>query len=80
MCSHEARVFEALRQAVDGLAMHELEEAMDGDKNATKVGQSQAFKSKWIIRTKGTAATTKSYRCSRPTLTELTQMANSRRP
>jgi phenylalanyl-tRNA synthetase alpha chain len=48
--SHEARVFEALRQAVDGLSVHELEKAI-GDKNVTKLGQSKAFKEKWIART-----------------------------
>jgi len=49
--SHEARVFEALRQAVEGLAVHELEKVI-GDKTVTKVGQSKAFKEKWISRTK----------------------------
>lgn len=49
--SHEARVFEALRQAVEGLSVQELEKAI-GDKNVTKVGQSKAFKEKWISRTK----------------------------
>lgn len=45
--SHEARVFEALRQAVDGLTIPELEKAV-GDKTVVKVGQGKAFKSKWI--------------------------------
>jgi hypothetical protein len=45
--SHEARVFEALRKAVDGLTVSELEAAV-GDKNVVKVGQGKAFKSKWI--------------------------------
>jgi phenylalanyl-tRNA synthetase alpha chain len=49
--SHEARVFEALRQAVEGLTVQELEKTI-GDKNVTKVGQSKAFKEKWISRTK----------------------------
>jgi phenylalanyl-tRNA synthetase alpha chain len=49
--SHEARVFEALRQAVEGLTVQELEKAI-GDKNVAKVGQSKAFKEKWISRTK----------------------------
>ena len=49
--SHEARVFEALRQAVEGLTVQELENAI-GDKNVTKLGQSKAFKEKWISRTK----------------------------
>src|ERR1700710_836993 len=45
--SHEARVFEALRKAVEGLTVSELEAAV-GDKNVVKVGQGKAFKSKWI--------------------------------
>ncbi|KAK5654980.1 hypothetical protein OQA88_6739 [Cercophora sp. LCS_1] len=49
--SHEARVFEALRQAVEGLTVQELEKVI-GDKTVTKVGQSKAFKEKWISRTK----------------------------
>ncbi|PQE27176.1 hypothetical protein CJF32_00000141 [Rutstroemia sp. NJR-2017a WRK4] len=49
--SHEARVFEALRQAVDGLTVSELEAAV-GDKNVVKVGQGKAFKSKWISKGK----------------------------
>ncbi|KAL1882710.1 hypothetical protein VTK73DRAFT_1230 [Phialemonium thermophilum] len=49
--SHEARVFEALRQAVEGLTVHELEKAI-GDKTITKVGQGKAFKEKWISKTK----------------------------
>jgi phenylalanyl-tRNA synthetase alpha chain len=49
--SHEARVFEALQQAVEGLTVQELEKAI-GDKNVTKLGQSKAFKEKWISRTK----------------------------
>ena len=47
--SHEARVFEALRQAVEGLTIQELE-AKIGDKNVTKVGQGKAFKEKWISK------------------------------
>lgn len=47
--SHEARVFEALRQAVEGLTVQDLEKAI-GDKNVTKVGQGKAFKEKWITR------------------------------
>lgn len=49
--SHEARVFEALRSAVDGLSIAELEKAI-GDKNVVKVGQGKAFKSKWIAKGK----------------------------
>lgn len=49
--SHEARVFEALRQAMDGLTVAELEAAV-GDKNVVKVGQGKAFKSKWIAKGK----------------------------
>ena len=50
--SHEARVFEALRAAVEGLTMQELEKAV-GDKGYTKIGQGKAFKEKWISKTKG---------------------------
>ena len=49
--SHEARVFEALRQAMNGLTVAELETAV-GDKNIAKVGQGKAFKSKWIAKGK----------------------------
>lgn len=49
--SHEARVFEALRQAVEGLTIPELEEAV-GDRSVVKVGQGKAFKSKWISKGK----------------------------
>lgn len=49
--SHEARVFEALRTAVEGLSMQELEKAV-GDKSYTKIGQGKAFKEKWISKTK----------------------------
>lgn len=49
--SHEARVFEALRQAVEGLSIAELEKAI-GDKTVTKVGQGKAFKEKWISKGK----------------------------
>lgn len=49
--SHEARVFEALQKAIEGLTLAELEKAV-GDKNTAKVGQSRAFKSKWINRGK----------------------------
>ncbi|KAF2267728.1 phenylalanyl-tRNA synthetase alpha chain [Lojkania enalia] len=48
--SHEARVFEALRAAVEGLSVQELEKVI-GDKNITKVGQGKAFKEKWIAKT-----------------------------
>lgn len=47
--SHEARVFEALRQAVDGLTVQDLEKVI-GDKNVAKVGQGKAFKEKWIAK------------------------------
>src|SRR5262245_61631035 len=43
--SHEARVFEALRQALEGLTVAELEEAI-GDKNVSTVGKGKAFKEK----------------------------------
>lgn len=49
--SHEARVFEALRRAVEGLTVKELEAAI-GDKKAASVGQGKAFKSKWIAKAK----------------------------
>lgn len=49
--SHEARVFEALQKAMDGLTVSELEAAV-GDKNVVKVGQGKAFKSKWIAKGK----------------------------
>ena len=49
--SHEARVFEALRQAMNGLTIPELE-AVVGDKSVVKVGQGKAFKSKWIAKGK----------------------------
>lgn len=49
--SHEARVFEALRKALEGLTVSELEAAV-GDKNVVKVGQGKAFKSKWIAKGK----------------------------
>lgn len=48
--SHEARVFEALRKAVEGLTVQDLEKEI-GDKNVTKVGQGKAFKEKWIAKT-----------------------------
>ncbi|KAH8885168.1 tRNA synthetase class II core domain-containing protein [Thozetella sp. PMI_491] len=48
--SHEARVFEALRQAVEGLSVQELEKAV-GDKNVTTIGRGKAFKEKWIRKT-----------------------------
>lgn len=49
--SHEARVFEALQKAMEGLTMAELEKAV-GDKKTVKVGQMRAFKSKWIAKGK----------------------------
>ncbi|KAI0602578.1 tRNA synthetases class II core domain (F)-domain-containing protein [Biscogniauxia sp. FL1348] len=45
--SHEARVFEAVRKALDGLSIQDLEKEI-GDKTVTKVGQGKAFKEKWI--------------------------------
>lgn len=45
--SHEARVFEAVRKALDGLSIQDLESGI-GDKTVTKVGQGKAFKEKWI--------------------------------
>lgn len=49
--SHEARVFEALQKAMEGLTMAELEKAI-GDKNTVKVGQMKAYRSKWIVKGK----------------------------
>lgn len=49
--SHEARVFEAVRQAMEGLTIPDLEKTI-GDKDVTKVGQAKAFKSKWITKGK----------------------------
>jgi phenylalanyl-tRNA synthetase alpha chain len=49
--SHEARVFEALKQAMDGLTLKELEEAI-GDTKVVSLGQGKAFRSKWITKGK----------------------------
>ncbi|KAK0731714.1 phenylalanyl-tRNA synthetase alpha chain [Lasiosphaeris hirsuta] len=49
--SHEARVFEAVQKAMEGLSVRELEETI-GDKNVVKIGQGKAFKEKWISKTK----------------------------
>lgn len=49
--SHEARVFEALKQAMDGLTVQELERAI-GDRNVAKLGQGKAFREKWISKSK----------------------------
>ncbi|TQS32910.1 hypothetical protein Golomagni_06763, partial [Golovinomyces magnicellulatus] len=49
--SHEARVFEALSKAMDGLTVQELEAAI-GDKNVTKLGQGKALREKWISKGK----------------------------
>lgn len=49
--SHEARVFEALQKAMDGLTLAELVETI-GDKGVVSVGQGAAFKSKWIAKGK----------------------------
>lgn len=45
--SHEARIFEALRKAVDGLSISELETAV-GDKQVVKFGQGKGRKAGWI--------------------------------
>jgi phenylalanyl-tRNA synthetase alpha chain len=45
--SHEARVFEAVHNAMGGLSIKELESKI-GDKNVAKLGQGKAFKAKWI--------------------------------
>ncbi|KAK1690709.1 tRNA synthetase class II core domain-containing protein [Colletotrichum godetiae] len=47
--SHEARVFEAVRKALEGLTVQELEAAV-GDKDVTKNGRGKAFKEKWITK------------------------------
>ena len=49
--SHEARVFEAVSKAMEGLSIQELEQAI-GDKTVTKMGQGKAFKEKWISKGK----------------------------
>ena len=49
--SHEARVFEAVRNAMEGLTIQELEQTI-GDKSITKLGQGKAFKEKWISKGK----------------------------
>jgi phenylalanyl-tRNA synthetase alpha chain len=49
--SHEARVFEAVRQAMEGLTIPDLEKAI-GDKTVTKLGQGKAFREKWITKGK----------------------------
>ncbi|KAJ8119450.1 hypothetical protein ONZ43_g3595 [Nemania bipapillata] len=49
--SHEARVFEVVRQALEGLSIADLEKAI-GDKSVTKLGQGKAFKEKWISKGK----------------------------
>ncbi|KAL8804136.1 MAG: hypothetical protein Q9182_002770 [Xanthomendoza sp. 2 TL-2023] len=48
--SHEAKVFEAVRQAVDGLKIADLT-AIVG-KESAKVGQGKAFKEGWITKDK----------------------------
>lgn len=50
--SHEARVFEAVRTAMEGLSVQDLEKTI-GDKNVVKIGQGKAFKEKWISKAKG---------------------------
>ncbi|KAI1823990.1 phenylalanyl-tRNA synthetase alpha chain [Xylaria intraflava] len=49
--SHEARVFEVVRQALEGLTIADLEKTI-GDKSVTKLGQGKAFKEKWISKGK----------------------------
>ena len=44
--SHEAKVFEAVRQAVNGLKISELQNIVG--KESAKVGQGKAFQAKWI--------------------------------
>lgn len=45
--SHEARIFDALSKAVDGLSLADLEAAV-GDKNVVKFGQGKGRKAGWI--------------------------------
>lgn len=45
--SHEARVFDAVRKAMSGLSIQDLEKEI-GDKTVTKLGQGKAFREKWI--------------------------------
>ncbi|KAK4175615.1 tRNA synthetases class II core domain (F)-domain-containing protein [Triangularia setosa] len=45
--SHEARVFDAVHKALEGLSIQDLEKEI-GDKTVTKLGQGKAFKEKWI--------------------------------
>ena len=47
--SHEARVFEAVRQSMEGLSIPDLEKAI-GDKTVTNLGKGKAFKEKWISK------------------------------
>lgn len=49
--SHEARVFELLSTQMEGLTMAELEKSMSKDE--AKLGQSRAFKAKWIGKGQG---------------------------
>lgn len=48
--SHEARVFEAVRASLDGLRLKELPGIVGQE--AAKVGQGNAFKQKWIAKSK----------------------------
>ena len=48
--SHEARVFEAVRAAMGGLSLKELATTVGSE--AAKVGQGNAFKQKWIGKSK----------------------------
>ena len=48
--SHEARVFEAVRSAMGGLSIKDLETSVG--KDVAKVGQGAAFKAKWIKKDK----------------------------
>ncbi|KAI9891410.1 MAG: Phenylalanyl-tRNA synthetase, beta subunit, cytoplasmic [Vezdaea aestivalis] len=54
--SHEAKVFEAVRQAINGLKITELPNKVG--KESAKIGQGKAFKDGWIQKTKeGTLVT-----------------------
>ncbi|KAI9656446.1 MAG: Phenylalanyl-tRNA synthetase, beta subunit, cytoplasmic [Trizodia sp. TS-e1964] len=48
--SHEAKVFDAVRQAMDGLRISDLPDIVG--KESAKVGQGKAFKEGWIKKTK----------------------------
>lgn len=60
--SHEARVFEAVHKALDGLSIQDLETQI-GDKTVTKLGQGKAFREKWIKKDDNKLVALVSYLC-----------------